>query len=190
MKNFHVTKTLGIEACYDSKCPLTHFQSYNMAVKHQSRLRSCTYVPAVNNKKFRQKLNVSQDAIALTKARSSYFFKIKSISFYTGPLFIPRENLLHNLERHERFEKIRRTIGKGKVIDRFLIHDRAGKPQIHEIYDNGRDRIYDKDTHKVITEFVIKEDRMRSIYQRVGVVAPKGIVQVASRNQSKDYNAL
>lgn len=138
----------------------------------------------------RKRLNVTQAEIRATKDPNSYFNKIRSISFYNEPIRKTEATYHSDVERRERVEKLDELIGPGKPVDCFAINDGRRRPQVQEIYDNGKIVVYDIKTHRRITTFAAKKDRLASIYERAGVEPPHEVISAGARNETFGYNAI
>lgn len=208
LNKFHVNPAGEVGVCQAKRgiCPYEHFNTREEANEYSSKQGEKNFGVFGKKKKnkpvnkilndedkpFGRRLKnpVSYYELKESKPRGSYFNKIKSISFYRKPL---RENVgsyHYEYERKDRLNKILDKIGQGQPVDRFVIDDGRKKPQIHEIHDNGQVIIYDISSHKPITSFVAKKHRMEDIYDRAGVIPPKGLIEKASYNESKKYNEL
>lgn len=206
---FHVNKQGEVGVCQAKKgiCPFQHFDTKDEANSYSSKqgeknfgvfgkkkqeMKPRVYSEPDADKPFgrRKRVNKPTAMIIESKVPGSYYHKIKSISFYNSEL---KENVgcyHYEYERKERMDRISEAVGEGVPVDRFVIDDGRSKPQIHEIRDNGRIIVYDLRTHKPITSFVAKENRIIDIYDKMKLVPPKGLIEKAADNESKKYNRL
>lgn len=214
---YHINKNGVPAACQAKKqlCPLggedKHFSTKEEAQAYADKLnesrfgmfgstkpkqKQCKLDPKKQplNKKphyeKRKRLAMSQEEIRASKDSKSYFHKIRSISFYNEPIRKSESTYHFEVERGDRIQKITELIGEGTPIDCFKLNDGRRRPQIQEIYDNGKIVVYDIKTHKRITTFVAKKDRMASIYERAGVEPPSELIKISARNEANGYNGI
>lgn len=124
------------------------------------------------------------------RGEKSYLHKIKSISVFNENIRKGIKSVHYSEEREKREERIHERIGVGTPVNRFLICDRSTNPQIHEIYDNGKIKVYDSNNHKQITIFVPKWERLEDVYEKIGIEPPKGLIERAKINTERGYNAI
>lgn len=125
-----------------------------------------------------------------TRNKNNYYFKIKSISQFKFPLRDKVSSFHYHVQRADREQKILKAIGSGKPLDRFVIDDGRKRPQIHEVHSNGLVKVYDLTTHRPITLFVAKSERVKDIYERLGFECPNALYETAKENTAKKYNEL
>lgn len=93
----------------------------------------------------------------------------------------------HRLERER---QLRRLLGTGRPLDRFLVDDGREKYQIHEVWSNGILIIYDYKTHKKITIFAPPPYRIKYLYNNAGLEPPEDLIERSAENYKKGYNGI
>lgn len=112
----------------------------------------------------------------------SYGDRIVSIEVYEGEIKQGVESYHYQEERADRSKYYDDTVGVGTPIAKFAINDGRAKTQLHEIYDNGKIRIYDIDTHKPVTLLLARPERMKGIFKRAGIPMPDGLLETTTKN--------
>lgn len=90
-------------------------------------------------------------------------------------------------DREARREAIRR-IGTGNVIKTVEIdrHHKNG-PEIHEISDTGIITVFNKNTHKMITQLIARPGQIRRYFTEDERI-PKGLLNIARQHQELNLN--
>ena len=88
-----------------------------------------------------------------------------------------------------REQELTRLLGVGKVIQRFLI-EKESDLQIQEILDNGIIKVYSYNTHKKITTFAPGPNRLISLFEACGKVAPDNLITKSEFNIQNGYNDI
>ena len=95
----------------------------------------------------------------------------------------------YSTDRTDRKNVIEYTIGRGKIVDEFVV-DRGHKngAEIHKISNTGIISIYNQKTKKLITELIARPAQIKRYYAEGQ--APKYLVDIAYNNTVKyRYNA-
>ena len=92
-------------------------------------------------------------------------------------------------ERQERNFFINTFIGKGNIIDQFVV-DRGhpGGAEIHSVTDTAIIIIHNQSTNKLITELIARPEQLRRLYRSVGKEPPKKVLRLAYKHNIERYN--
>lgn len=79
-------------------------------------------------------------------------------------------------------------LGKGYVVDRFIVDEPGKDLQIQEVHNNATITVYSFNTHKKITMFAPSPYRILSLYEDAGELPPKNIMIASEQNAKKELN--
>ena len=94
-------------------------------------------------------------------------------------------------DRRDRDEFINSRIGKGFVVDSFVV-DR-GHPsgaEIHNVTDTAIIIIHNQRTHKLITELIARPEQLRRLYRSENREVPKEVLALAYKHNIACYNEI
>lgn len=114
-----------------------------------------------------------------------YRKKINSIEVFSGTIEVGDESSHFNADRHARAVQLEELFGVSTPVKAFVIDDGRRSKQIHEVHDTGKIRIYDVNTHKVITEFQPQPERIQDIFNEAKVDIPRNLLRTARKNRTK-----
>ena len=93
------------------------------------------------------------------------------------------------IERQSRETFINQFIGRGSVVDSFVV-DR-GHPdgaELHSVTDTAIIIIHNASTNKLITELIARPEQLRRLYRSVGKEPPRKILKLAYKHNIERYN--
>ena len=96
-------------------------------------------------------------------------------------------SLHYRQDRQERENLINNVVGRGKIVDRFIIdkHHKNGK-EVHCITTTGVIVIFNLKSRKLITKIIARPYQIKRYYEKGK--APQEIVKKAIYNQKMGYN--
>lgn len=82
-------------------------------------------------------------------------------------------------------------VGIGRPVKAFLVIDcEINELQIQEVLETGIINIYSFESHKKITVFAPSPERIYSLYEAIGEVAPDNLVNKSEDNYRRGYNSI
>lgn len=94
-------------------------------------------------------------------------------------------------ERKEREIFIDEIIGRGNIIDRFIV-DR-GHPngaEIHNVTDTGIIIIQNLKTKKLVTMLIARPNQIKRYYEDRQMIVPEWLIEIAYEHYLKGYNRM
>lgn len=168
MAVYHITKSDNIERCVNySSCVISkilHFESLSEAIQHLDK------------------------NICLSILNSSGETKVKR---YDGEINYNSGKTIH-YKGNRIFREIELTnlLGKGKKVKTFIVEKDANNIQIQELLDNAVLNVYSFHTHKKITLFAPRPERIISLYTSIGEFPPEWLIEKSESNARKGYNEI
>lgn len=165
MTIYHITENYIIEKCVEySNCTDRHFDSLYDALRFL-------------DKKLDMDMIDSLDEVKINK----YIGEINYNSGFT---------IHYESDRVFREMELIRLLGEGKRIEAFIVDKGNNDKQIHELLDNAILNVYSFDTHKKITLFAPKPERIIFLYNSIGEFPPDWIIEKSELNVRKGYNEI
>lgn len=208
---YHIGKNGIPSVCHalSGHCPFgdesRHFSSIQEAQQFADKQNSVNFIknksnsnlsPEVVKKRLRKRKHKHTSRKILDSRhldKDDFYNRIETIQYYKSDDLNPKNQTYHfQHDRRHRREMIEKEVGKGKVINRFVIRKKNSRlKEIHEIYDNGLDIIYGESNKLVLTEFILSVNRINSIYDKLGIKTPKELIdpkKVKSRSLRNKIN--
>ena len=97
----------------------------------------------------------------------------------------------YSAERHGRNTFIKEYIGKGNIVDSFVV-DRGhpGGAEIHNVTDTAIIIIHNQKTNKLITELIARPEQLRRLYRSENRKVPSDILSLAYKHNIASYNQI
>ena len=94
-------------------------------------------------------------------------------------------------ERQNRSDFISNSIGRGNVIDEFIVN--RGDERLderHSVTDTAIIIIHNNYTKKLITEIIARPEQLRRLYHSNGKEPPRRLLRMAYKHNQRRYNEI
>lgn len=167
MSVYHIIRNDNIEKCVDySNCAINgrlHFDNLSDAL---------------------QILDTTIDISMLNSSSIKVSKYEKEINYNSGfTVHYEGERLIREME-------LIRTLGEGRRLKAFKVHQEEDNIQIQEILDNAILKIYSFHTHRKITLFAPQPERITALYASIGEFPPEWLIKRSEYNVRKGYNNI
>lgn len=217
-QKFHINKRGIPSLCraVKGKCPFggerSHYNSLEEAIAAEKDIQTIEngILPSLQKKRDRKGNRItfahSEESIRYVKSKlrrlqkedpekDRYISRCLSSERITN--FKGSDNTHHFIfDRKERSEGIEEEFGKAKKVGTYKVNhklDKNYKTQIVELFDNGKMKIYDSNTNKLITTFIAHRQRTEVMLLKAGEIPEENFLREIDSNRivafSKNLNS-